>query len=53
MVLLENPKCPQCGSKSQKAGKITTKTEKKQRYKCINCGTTYYAYRHKDFKGSL
>jgi len=53
MGLLENPKCPQCGSKSQKTGKITTKTQKKQRYKCINCGTTYYADRYQDFKSSF
>jgi len=42
MKLPENPKCPHCGSKSQKSGIIATLTEKKQRYRCIKCGKTFY-----------
>jgi len=42
MKLHENPKCPHCSSKSQKSGIIATLTEKKQRYRCIECGKTFY-----------
>jgi len=50
MKLLKNPKCPHCSSKSQKSGKIATLQGKKQRYRCNECGKTFYTNEHQDVK---
>ena len=42
MKVHENPNCPHCGSKTQKSGIIGTLEGKKQRYRCIECGKTFY-----------
>ena len=38
----ENPKCSECGSISQKFGLVPTRKGKKQRFRCIECGKTFY-----------
>jgi len=42
MEIHENPKCPHCSSTTQKSGIIGTLKGKKQRYRCIECGKTFY-----------
>jgi predicted Zn finger-like uncharacterized protein len=37
-------KCPECGStKIVRFGSIPTRSGKKQRYRCQECGRTFYA----------